>query len=367
MPTSKDISSISEQQKTLAEEQIQKERQVIDYDTKELTVEFLVSRFRRPEDEEDLEDEDKDIYIPTYCRSFVWSEERQSQFIESVFLGLPMPFMFMADMKDGTREVIDGAQRIQTLNSFLNNDLVLSGLKRLTTLNGFKFNDIPLSQKRKFRNQTIRIIVLSDKADEVVRREIFERINTGSDILKAMEVRRGAYTGPFYKFIVECSKNEKFKELCPLSQSREDRQEREELILRFFAYSERYQLFKYEVQKFLDAYLEDKNAEVEKQGANFDLQPYREAFIKMLDFVEKYYPYGFRKVKNAQSTPRVRFEAIAVGTNLALQEEPNLIPKIMEWLDSKEFKYHTTTHASNSSTRLRDRIEFVKKSLLAKK
>lgn len=367
MPASKDISSISDQQKALAEEQIQKERQVVDYDTKEPIVEILVSRFRRPEYDEDLEDEEKDIYIPTYQRQFIWSEERQSKFIESVLLGLPMPFMFMADMKDGTWEVVDGSQRIQTLNSFLNNDLTLCKLKRLTTLNGFKFEDLPLPHKRKFRKQTIRIIVLSDKADEAVRREIFERINTGSDILKAMEVRRGAYTGSFYEFIAECSKNKKFKELCPLSQSREDRQEREELVLRFFAYSERYQSFKHEVQKFLDAYLEDKNAEVEKQGDNFDLQPYREAFIKMLDFVEKHYPYGFRKVKNAQSTPRVRFEAIAVGTNLALQEEPDLIPKSMKWLDSSEFKYHTTTHASNSSTRLRDRIEFVKKSLLSKK
>jgi len=131
MPASKDISSISDQQKALAEEQIQKERQVVDYDTKEPTVELLVSRFRRPEYDEDLEDEEKDIYIPTYQRQFIWTEERQSKFIESVFLGLPMPFMFMADMKDGTWEVVDGAQRIQTLNSFLNDDLALSGIKRL--------------------------------------------------------------------------------------------------------------------------------------------------------------------------------------------------------------------------------------------
>jgi uncharacterized protein with ParB-like and HNH nuclease domain len=121
MPASKDISSISDKQKALAEEQIQKERQVVDYDTREPIVEILVSRFRRPEYDEDLEDEEKDIYIPTYQRQFIWSEERQSKFIESVLLGLPMPFMFMADMKDGTWEVVDGSQRIQTLNSFLNN------------------------------------------------------------------------------------------------------------------------------------------------------------------------------------------------------------------------------------------------------
>ena len=84
----------------------------------------------------------------------------------------------------------------------------------------------------------------------------------------------------------------------------------------------------------------------------------------MVDFVEKYFPYGFRKVKNAKSTPRVRFEAISVGVHLALQVNPDLVPASMDWLDSEQFKEHTTSDASNSSTKLRDRVEFVKNSLL---
>lgn len=106
---------------------------------------------------------------------------------------------------------------------------------------------------------------------------------------------------------------------------------------------------------------------MQKEGSEFDTEPYRDKFIKMLDFVEKYFPYGFRKVKNARSTPRVRFEAIAIGVSLALQKKPNLVPKSMAWLDSEDFKYHTTTHASNSGVRLKSRIEFVRDSLLGKK
>jgi hypothetical protein len=60
----------------------------------------------------------------------------------------------------------------------------------------------------------------------------------------------------------------------------------------------------------------------------------------------------------------VRFEAISVGVNLAIKVNPALVPVSMDWLDSKEFNYHTTTHASNSSTRLKDRVEFVRDSLL---
>ena len=80
--------------------------------------------------------------------------------------------------------------------------------------------------------------------------------------------------------------------------------------------------------------------------------------------VEKYFPYGFAKTKNAKSTPRVRFEAISVGVALALRENLDLVPDSMEWLGSEEFKKHTTTHASNSPRRVSGRIEYVRDVLL---
>jgi uncharacterized protein YlaI len=352
------LSIISEKDKEEAENQIQKERKVVDYDTREPLVGSLVEKFIRPYKlEQDQNDSSRDVYIPDYQRKFVWNVDRQAKFIESILLGLPIPFMFMADMKDGRLEVVDGSQRLQTLDRFLDNQLILVKLKRLTSLNGFTFSDLPLSQQRRFRNQPIRVIVLSDKVTEVVRKEIFERINTGSDNLKDMEVRKGAYQGPFYDFVEECAMNSRLINLCPLSQSREDRQEREELVLRFFAYSERYLEFKHEVKGFLDKYMRDKDN-------GFDREEYEAKFLRMIDFVEKHFRYGFRKVPKAKSTPRVRFEAISVGVHLALEVSPRMTPKNMDWLDSNDFRYHTTTHASNSSTRLKDRVEFVKNSLL---
>ena len=358
MPLTESISQISEDRKELAEKQIQKERKVVNYDTRELLVGSLVERFIRPDNlVEDANYEITDIYIPTYYRGFVWSVERQSKFIESMLLGLPIPLMFMADMQDGRLEVVDGAQRLQTLDKFVSNQLILEKLQRLTHLNGFKFDDLPFSQQRRFRNQSIRIIVLSEKVTEDVRKEVFERINMGSDALMNMEVRKLAHQGLFYDFIQECAANPQLIALCPLSDSRSNRLEREELVLRFFAYSEMYLQFKNDVKAFLDGYMHSKNN-------GFEKEKYKTDFLKMVDFVEKYFPYGFRKVKNAKSTPRVRFEAISVGVHLALQVNPDLVPASMDWLDSEQFKEHTTSDASNSSTKLRDRVEFVKNSLL---
>jgi len=86
----------------------------------------------------------------------------------------------------------------------------------------------------------------------------------------------------------------------------------------------------------------------------------------MLDFVDKNFPYGFAKSKNAKSTPRVRFEAIAVGVALALRENEKLIVNNVDWIESDEFRVHTTSHASNSPNRVTGRIEYVRDMLLEK-
>ena len=54
------------------------------------------------------------------------------------------------------------------------------------------------------------------------------------------------------------------------------------------------------------------------------------------------------------------FEAITFGGALALREKPNLVPKPMAWLDSYEFKKHSTSHARNSPARASGRILYVK-------
>jgi hypothetical protein len=322
------------------------EQRAVDFDTKEFTVELIVQKFKR-----------EDIFIPFYQRGFVWKIPRQSKFIESVILGLPIPFLFAADTDDGRIEIIDGSQRIQTLQAFIDNELTLEKLEKLDKLNGFKFQDLPKAQQRKFENKSLRMIQLSDKADDKVRFNIFERINTGSENMKNMEKRKGAYAGEFYNLLTECTSCPVFIKLCPISQKQKIRGEAEELVLRFFAYSEDYLLFKHDVSDFLNEYMK-------KKADNFDKAALKQKFTQMIDFVERYFPYGFVKNPTSNQVPRVRFEAISVGVYLALKKKPNLKPKSMDWLDSEEFKYHTTTHASNSAPRLRGRVECVRDALL---
>lgn len=52
---------------------------------------------------------DKEIIItPEYQRAFRWDIHRETDFIESVLLGIPFPSIFVATNEDGTWELIDG-------------------------------------------------------------------------------------------------------------------------------------------------------------------------------------------------------------------------------------------------------------------
>jgi hypothetical protein len=83
-------------------------------------------------------------------------------------------------------------------------------------------------------------------------------------------------------------------------------------------------------------------------------------------FAQAHFPHGFKKTPRSKTTPRVRFEALAVGIALALNDNPELIPNnISEWLFSDEFKELTTGDASNSKPRVVTRIEYVRDKLLA--
>jgi hypothetical protein len=348
---------LDETQRSKAEEQILEHQRIVDYDTKEYPVETVVAKYLARKS-----DDDNELFVPDYQRDFTWSKSRQSKFIESMLIGLPIPYIFVADVteKEARLEIVDGSQRIRTLAAFVTNELILEDLDKLTTLIGFRFSDLEVVRQRRFLRRTIHMIELSEEADEEVRRDVFERINTGSDVLRDMEVRRGLKSGPFLSLVEECAATPLFRHLAPLSEYSERRREREEFVLRFFAYYENYHNFDKRVREFLDDYLTHTQAGFTGQRAS----ELRSTFLQMLQFVQNTFPFGFKKSRNHVRTPRIRFEAIAVGSALALKEKPDLKVTSIEWLSSEEFKTHTTSDASNSRPKVIGRIEFVKNHLL---
>ena len=97
--------AISEVQKEAAEEQILAHHKTIDYDTREYPVEVLVQKYL-----DRLDEDDNELFVPDYQREHTWPDEHQSRFIESVLIGLPIQYLFVADVhgKEGRLETSDG-------------------------------------------------------------------------------------------------------------------------------------------------------------------------------------------------------------------------------------------------------------------
>jgi hypothetical protein len=320
--------------------------------TAQFTLENMVAKMKPDPLTGDL----SEIDIPEYQRPFVWGKAAQSKFIESLLLELPIPYIFLAQRKtDGRLEVIDGSQRLRTMKAFLENQLVLSNLEKLNMLNGLRYDGLPKARQRDLRNVPIHAVLFSAHADDSVRFDVFQRINAEGTKLSDAQIRKGAYKGPFYDLVLKLADRERFQQMAALRSRKDDSGERAELVLRFFAYSDRYQLFQHDVARFLNEFVKEQNSD-----GRLDLAAMERAFESMLDYVESKYPYGFRKGPTSNEIPRVRFEAIAVGTHLALTSGRLDPAPSFEWLASDKFAELTRTDASNSNPRLRARIEFVR-------
>lgn len=353
---------LAEEKLNRLEDQITEEKKTVDFDTREFTIEFLVKKYL-----EKLETGENDIFVPEYQREFVWDIERQSKLIESITLGLPIPIIFLAEDQSGRLEIVDGSQRIRTLAAFISGELQLDGLEKLTEMNGIRFEDLPASRKRKINNTAIRMIVLSDAATEDVRNDLFERINRGSDLLRNMEKRKGSYQGPFTDLIYkECAKNPLLPPLTPLARSVINRQEYEELILRFFAFTDHYPNYSrlsYGVSDALDGYMKEKNERLRPE----DRDGMSDRFKCMLEYVSKSFIHGFT-AGEGKYVSRPVFEAISVGVHLALSERPNLPPckiDLSMWMRTAEFRAAVSSERqTHRADKILARVEYVRDQLL---
>ena len=348
----------SDTEKVTAEQQIQARQKETDFDIREYPVEVIVSKFV-----DKIDDDKAELFIPDYQREMIWKEEQQSRFIESILLNLPIPYLYVADVtkgeNEGRLEIVDGSQRIRTLVRFMSNDLKLDKLEILNKLDGFYFEDLPLARQLRFKRKTLRMIEMIE-VDEEARRQMFDRLNSGGTKLKDMEQRFGSRDGKFMTLIRDIALDPKFRSLCPIGETRIKHRDYEEMVLRFFAYRERYKDFTKRVDEFLDEYLDYMNEQT------FDEDEYKGFFNQVLDFVEIYFPLQFRKTKNNVSVPRIRFEAIGVGASLALHENPNLAPVNVDWINDPAFLTLMRSDASNSRPKVINRIHFVRDSLLGR-
>lgn len=331
--------------------QLDKETRKVDFDSFDISVKELISMAN-----------DSIINIaPEYQRQFRWPEENQSKLIESVLLGIPIPNLFMAANRDGSWELIDGVQRLNSLIHFcgtpeqietfgLGSPLKLKGLDILSEFNGSTFENLPHSLRLKFNLRPLKVTTLSDKSDLKVRFDLFERLNTGGIKLTPQEIRACVFRGQFNDFIVELAQNEDFNKVVNVSSNKAKDGTREELVLKFLAYKTRRNDFRHSVETFLNDFMAESSI-------HFNYRKYRELFENTFALLRIVLPDGIKR-GNKGSTPQVLFEAIAVGAADAIEDGADITKSnVIDWIDDEELR-RLTTGATNSGPRLRERIEY---------
>lgn len=334
--------------------QLSEQKRLVDFKTYDFSVKELVSM---------VNDGIVDI-SPDYQRKFRWKDEQQSLLIESIFLGIPVPSLFMATNSNSTWEVIDGLQRLSTLVRFVSpldaparikinksDYLKLKGLEKLSEMNGKTIEELPYSLKLDFLLKPMKVITLSDKSDPQVRFDLFQRLNTGGISLTDQEIRNCIYKGSFNDFIKRLAQDERLHNLTMKSVRAEDNGTYEELVLRFFAYLYNRDLFVHNVKDFLNVFMK-------WASTNYNEREYESIFNRVFDELSRL-EHGIVKNIGRRNTSTVFWEAITVGAAEALRNgiEQLNIDGFYEWVTEDEFN-HLVIGATNSRAMIDRRIEY---------
>lgn len=180
------------------------------------------------------------FYIPPFQRSYVWSQNQASRFIESLLLGLPVPGIFLYK-EPGTNKhlVIDGQQRLKTLQFFFEGTF-LEKKFRLTNISkrweGKTYNELDEADHLKIDDAIIHATIFQQdepKSGDSSIYYIFERINTGGIRLSSQEIRVCLNYGQFAQLLKELNDYDNWRSIYG---QKSKRLKDQELILRFFAF-----------------------------------------------------------------------------------------------------------------------------------
>lgn len=337
------------------QEQLDKNRRLVDVEHFDLPVRELV----RMTSESELN------RAPEYQRRFRWDSEKKSRLIESLFLGLPVPSIYVATNKDGSWELIDGLQRVSTIVQFMAEDpevletvgtkepLRLSHLEKLTKFNGFAYQELPTSLQWTLGKRMIRVVSLSDKSDPEIRYEMFERLNTGGIMLTPQEVRACIFRGDAYNKIKELAKLDSLRKLLKLQKLHAEDGTREEQVLKFFAYLLHRDRYDGDVKLFLNDFMKDM--------CEYDVSRLKEIsriFEKASDSLYKITKGPFLR-QGYGNTPLNQFEACLVAVaEIQMAQRSVKTPK-SDWLNDPELLKHSTK-GTNTNAALSGRINRAK-------
>ena len=204
--------------------------------TRTMTVDLLMSR---------LETGALNLQPDFQRKAGIWNEVKQSRLVESLLLRIPLPSFYVSENPDEEWDVIDGIQRLTAIRRFVQPNgiqaprkpLALTGLQYLKRdFDGKRFSDLPPRLVRRIKETEFTFHVILSSTPDVVRFNIFARLNTGGMPLTHQELRHALVPGRARAVLEDWASSDSFQRAIDHSIA-SDRMADREMVLRYIAFS----------------------------------------------------------------------------------------------------------------------------------
>ena len=340
------------------QDEIDKTRQEIRTDSYSMSIGEWISLYERSE---------IDIH-PDFQRFFRWSDHQKSTFIESILLGIPIPPIFVSQRDDGVWDVVDGVQRLSTIYEFVgllkkdesekdesekdesekdeseNNGypVALQKTTYLASLEGKKWDDpndkdnsFTQTQRLLIKRSKIAVNIVEKESDEIIKYELFQRLNTGGSVATHQEVRNCILlmlNKKLYQLMRSLADYEPFKKCTALSDRLYEEQYDMELVLRFILLFDRDEENIKKLGRDVHVFLTEKMREM-ASDVNLDYHHIETAFKTTFDLLNEITgDDSFKKYKCEQdrflggfSLSAYEVVALGIGYNYKNLPQINLI------------------------------------------
>jgi hypothetical protein len=325
---------------------------------------------------------DGDLLInPDYQRLFRWDVDQQSQYIESLLLGIPTPPVFLAQNDDGKFEVLDGLQRFSTLLKFFANErppkqpeppseddldtdveqndisvptTLLAG-RILPSLEGFNSANLPETLTRAIKYARVNVILIEKGSKRRARYEVFRRLNKFGSLLSDQEIRNCTARllgSEFPDQLRRLAREPIIRSVLALSDERRGSMGVEEMILRLLAFNYSEKPLRHEIREYLDDFMEDASEGKFKLSAATAGR-----VVQAFELMHKSIPDGtaFRMKNQGFSTNLFDVVATGVFHNLDKLNSDSVAMKHASLLTSKQLR-DLIGAGSNTRKKLEGRI-----------
>lgn len=260
-----------------------------------------------------------DFFIPSFQRSYVWSQKQASRFIESLLYGLPVPGIFLYREPDTAKHlIIDGQQRLKTLQ-FFHGGIFSEKKFRLMDVappwRGRAYDELPEADKRRLNDAVIHATIFKQEEPQGNDQSIyyvFERINTGGIRLSGQEIRTCIYHGSFAGVLRELNNNQIWREIYdPGSRKLKD----QELIVRFLAFYSNRTNYSRPMKEFLNSFMQ-RWRQIDDQHAD----EFRQLFSRTVEAAHRF--LGARPFRPERPLNAAVFDSVMVGLATRLTNGP---------------------------------------------